>query len=97
MNLIDGFGRNRWGDYSLTSLDPTDDRSMWTVQSYAQGNNIWGTWIGKLTPVKQEIPVFVGCITGPEGGVSACCEESDLDNDGDVDVQDYALFQQAFP
>ena len=97
MNLIDGFGRNRWGDYSLTSLDPTDDRSMWTVQSYAQGNNIWGTWIGKLAPVKQEIPVFVGCVTGPEGGVSACCEDSDLDNDGDVDVQDYALFQQAFP
>jgi len=97
INLIDGFGRNRWGDYSLTSLDPNDERSMWTIQSYAQGNNIWGTWIGKLTPVKQEIPVFVGCITGPEGGVPGCCEDSDLDNDGDVDVRDYALFQQTFP
>ena len=25
----------RWGDYSATSLDPTDDWSFWTVQEYA--------------------------------------------------------------
>ncbi|MFQ5429259.1 MAG: hypothetical protein ACE5E1_03015, partial [Phycisphaerae bacterium] len=47
-NIIDGFGRNRWGDYSLTSLDPTDETAMWTVQEYAKLTNIWGTRIGKV-------------------------------------------------
>ncbi|TFH27843.1 MAG: hypothetical protein E4H00_09190, partial [Myxococcales bacterium] len=28
----DGSGRNRWGDYSYTSLDPNDDMSLWTIQ-----------------------------------------------------------------
>lgn len=47
-NNIDGFGRNRWGDYSLTTLDPSDNRTLWTVQEYADVSNIWGTWVGKL-------------------------------------------------
>lgn len=47
-NNIDGFGRNRWGDYSLTTLDPSDHRTIWTVQEYADVSNIWGTWVGKL-------------------------------------------------
>jgi hypothetical protein len=44
-----------WGDYSYTSLDPTDDTTFWTHQPYAAtptfpqvecGN--WGTWIARL-------------------------------------------------
>ena len=26
---------NRWGDYSITSVDPTDDHTLWTIQDYA--------------------------------------------------------------
>ena len=46
----DRSGRNRWGDYSLTSVDPRDDLSLWTVQEYAKddGANIWGTWVARL-------------------------------------------------
>jgi hypothetical protein len=33
----------RWGDYSQTVVDPTDDMTMWTFQQYAQGLNNWGT------------------------------------------------------
>jgi len=51
-NLVDGYGRNRWGDYSLCSLDPTDEFSLWTIQEYAHSpngsQNRWGTWICKL-------------------------------------------------
>jgi hypothetical protein len=39
---------DRWGDYSYTSLDPTDDWSFWAVQAYAdqsQNYNPWATWI----------------------------------------------------
>lgn len=31
-----GSGRNRWGDFSQAQVDPSDDRSLWTVQEYAK-------------------------------------------------------------
>jgi hypothetical protein len=48
-----GAGRNRWGDYSATTVDPEDDRTFWTIQEYAEqpigsgtldGQGRWGTW-----------------------------------------------------
>jgi len=45
---VDGAGRNRWGDYSLTCVDPTDDGRFWTVQEYARTSNQWGTYIAEL-------------------------------------------------
>ena len=55
-NLIDGAGRNRWGDYSHTTLDPNDETSLWTIQEYAHthdgaNNDRWGTWIGKVSVI----------------------------------------------
>lgn len=47
-NNIDQYGRNRWGDYSLTVLDPSDERTFWTIQAYAHATNIWGTTFAKL-------------------------------------------------
>ena len=45
--LVDGSGRNRWGDYSLSSVDPDDDLTLWTIQEYARSEgDTWGTWIG---------------------------------------------------
>ncbi len=46
-NLLDGFGRNRWGDYSATSWDPSDE-SLWTIQEYVRSTNVWGTHVAKL-------------------------------------------------
>ena len=53
-----GGTRNRWGDYSHTLVDPSNDNDLWTVQEYAQarvgttgtGSNDsrWGTWWAKL-------------------------------------------------
>jgi outer membrane protein assembly factor BamB len=47
-------GRNRWGDYSATVVDPTDDTTLWTMQEYAEtrsgGFDRWGTWWGQLDP-----------------------------------------------
>jgi hypothetical protein len=49
---------NRWGDYSYTSLDPSDGLTIWTVQEYArppvppappyQERPAWGTWIARI-------------------------------------------------
>ncbi len=47
---LDSSGRNRWGDYSYTSVDPNDDMTVWTIQEYAESNgtNVWGTWISSI-------------------------------------------------
>jgi hypothetical protein len=44
----DGGNPSRWGDYSLSSVDPTNDVDFWTIQEYARTGNIWGTWIGQI-------------------------------------------------
>jgi hypothetical protein len=49
-------GRNRWGDYSHTMVDPTDECTFWTIQEYAAppGSIVggspskWGTWWAKV-------------------------------------------------
>ncbi len=46
-----GSGRNRWGDYSHTMVDPVNDVDLWTIQEYAASPaNTWGTWWGKIVP-----------------------------------------------
>lgn len=39
----------RWGDYSATCVDPSDDLTMWTIQEYASSpQDTWATWWGSL-------------------------------------------------
>jgi hypothetical protein len=68
-----GGALNRWGDYSGTQVDPSDDLSLWTVQEYARipvghgdGSGRWGTWWGRigggppLAPADCVVPSLVG-------------------------------------
>jgi uncharacterized repeat protein (TIGR01451 family) len=41
-------GIGRWGDYSMTSLDPCDDMTLWTIQEFAAAGNNWGTQVARL-------------------------------------------------
>jgi len=56
MGIPGGGTENRWGDFSATVVDPTDDVTFWTLQEYAQtpdgitGGSRWGTWWGKFHP-----------------------------------------------
>src|SRR4029453_3725141 len=55
-------GRNRWGDFSATQVDPADDMTLWAVQEYAKtrigtndgntGSNSskWSTWWSAVAP-----------------------------------------------
>jgi hypothetical protein len=71
--------RNRWGDYSGISVDPSDDATFWVFNEYAltRGTPIsgedgrWGTRFGKFS--------FAAC----EGDLSG--------NDNDVDGSDLAV------
>jgi PASTA domain len=66
-------GLNRWGDYSGTYIDPSDDFSLWTIQEYARiptgrrdGSGRWGAWWGRvgggppLAPPQCLVPRVIG-------------------------------------
>jgi len=45
-NGEDWYLLGRWGDYTTTLVDPVDDASFWTLQSYTQpsfNHNSWAT------------------------------------------------------
>src|SRR5262249_23787543 len=49
-----GSGRNRWGDYSATLVDP-NGMDFWSLQEYAAkpavvGASAWATWWGRIVP-----------------------------------------------
>jgi len=93
-NNIDQYGRNRWGDYSYTSLDPTDEVRIWTVQEYAHSNNIWGTWVAVLNAgdcndngVRDECEVSCGAAGGvcdvPGCGTAEDCDGNNVPDECD--------------
>lgn len=41
----------RWGDYSATMVDPTDDDLIWTIQEIPAGSTSWGTQITLISMV----------------------------------------------
>jgi hypothetical protein len=46
---IQGLGnQQRWGDFSATNIDPSNQTSFWTMQEYAAGTNSWGTQITQV-------------------------------------------------
>lgn len=38
----------RWGDYSMTTVDPNDDMTMWTIQEFANAADSWGVEVAQL-------------------------------------------------
>ena len=76
-NHVDGNGVARWGDYSLTSVDPVDDSTFWTIQEYARVNNRWGTWIAEIAFVDPCPSTWNTCGTVPNSvGPGALMESS---------------------
>ena len=66
----------RWGDYSMTTIDPTDGTSFWTVGEYYATNSSfnWRTRIGKFsfqvggatpTPTPTATPASCSWAAGP--------------------------------
>ena len=55
-------GRNRWGDYSTMSIDPSDDCTFWYTQEFIQntGNMVWRTKIASYAfPECRELMDFI--------------------------------------
>ncbi len=57
----------RWGDYSQTVVDPTDNMTFWTFQEYANATNSWGLRVIKLKPPSPATPSAASPATIPTG------------------------------
>jgi hypothetical protein len=77
-----GASGRRWGDYSLTRVDPNDNQTLWTIQEYVNATDSWGVRVAKLrapgpaTPAATSAPVPQGessthvALTGTASGGS---------------------------
>ncbi len=81
-----GSGRNRWGDYSATVVDPSNPTSFWTFQEFAVDATTWGVQITQLivTPAAPPPPppppvvAIVGdFLTGGDGNDTLTGSEGD--------------------
>ena len=70
MGIPGGGTDNRWGDFSATVVDPTDNVTFWTLQEYAQapdpstGASRWGTWWGTFHPSGVAAPSGLSATAG---------------------------------
>ncbi len=83
-----GGTRDRWGDYSHTSLDPVTGH-FWTIQEYAaqrtgvpDNSSRWGTWWADVTPQVSANNVFfanssIGQVTESSTTTSGCRKYTD--------------------
>jgi len=60
----DGSG-SRWGDYSATSVDPTDPNRFWTIQLYPSSDIAWSTQITEIitAPIRLTVVQSGNAIT----------------------------------
>jgi hypothetical protein len=55
-NVDSGDPTYRWGDYSMTSVDPCDAQTFWTIQEYTDSTDSWGVKVGKIAAPPPATP-----------------------------------------
>jgi len=68
-NLIDSFGRNRYGDYLGIAQDPSDG-SFWVLGEYVVSANAWGTWVGNVALSSSPNTAPFGSLDWPTSGTA---------------------------
>jgi len=64
-------GVNRWGDYSMMSIDPSDDQTFWYTTEYSNGGWNWRTQIASFS---FEPPVIIAPVAQFSGNPTAIME-----------------------
>jgi hypothetical protein len=70
----------RWGDYSQTVVDPSDNMTFWTFQEYANANNSWGVRVIQLQAPPPATPSAADTVTA--GSCSIRSEVTGTSTDG---------------
>lgn len=65
-----GTSGRRWGDYSYVSLDPLDDMTMWMINQYCVGTNVYGCNVTKLLAPPPATPASCSPSSTPAGQLS---------------------------
>ena len=60
-------GADRWGDYTQTVVDPSDNMTMWTFSQYVPTSNAWGLRAGQF---KAPAPATPSLAAIPPCGIS---------------------------
>lgn len=63
-------GRNRWGDYSATALDPRDGQRFWTIQQWASAPDIWSTQLTEIRLVPAPTAITAASVTARASAAS---------------------------
>ena len=72
-------GTNRYGDYSMLSVDATDDETFWFNSEYIPSSGQWETGIGAFSfGEPQLVPIDAGVVTfiGPSSGTGLTNQEA---------------------
>jgi Big-like domain-containing protein len=72
----------RWGDYSQTVVDPSDNMTFWTFQEYANANNSWAVRVIKLLAPPPATPDTATPATIPLGQCSVAVDVDGTSTDG---------------
>jgi hypothetical protein len=72
----------RWGDYSQTVVDPSDNMTFWTFQEYVNANNSWGVRVIKLLAPPPATPSTATPSTVPLGSCSVAVDVEGTSTDG---------------
>ncbi len=76
-------GASRWGDYTQTVVDPSDDMTMWTFTEYAPTTNSWGV---RAVQLKAPAPASPSLAATPPCGISTVTiNGSSVNNSGFFD------------
>ncbi|MEP7253570.1 MAG: T9SS type A sorting domain-containing protein [Ginsengibacter sp.] len=54
---------NRWGDFSQTVVDPSDDQTIWTFQEYANVDDSYGVRVVQVKAPPPATPAPLGAIS----------------------------------
>ena len=67
---LGGGSPRRWGDFSQTMVDPTDDQTFWTFQEYASADDVWGVRVIQLKAPPPATPASAAPNTIPPAQAS---------------------------
>jgi hypothetical protein len=84
-NLLDGSGRNRWGDYSQVTIDPNDNMTFWTFQEYANATDSWAVRVIEVPAPPPATPTSAPAVPPGQASVSVEVTGSSVNGSGFYD------------